>query len=285
MTGVTAFAIGVQGFRDSLYTIMLTFGDSTTPLSNGVPVTGSVSTGKYVYYSFATTNTTVPITVVLTRIAGDPDLVINNGTNTVVPRPTIGHAAFSELAYGSDWISIPSHSGTNFTIGVYGSGNSEFVITAVQSAVITLSDGVPQADFLVGGTSQSYQLLTNGQASSMSFTLTLTAGTATIAVFAVPGAGECNGDLQHADWRASGDYFTPAQINVAANDPSLLTRCVEINDGAMAVACVGRGRVGSGCNSKCDLGLCQLVLGGCLAGIAWSVSCCALVSGDCGFCM
>ncbi len=79
MTGGQTFAVGVQGFRESTYRITLSYPGGTTQLLNGVPVSGFADTGKYTYYQFNTTDAVNPITFVLTRLSGDPDLVINNG--------------------------------------------------------------------------------------------------------------------------------------------------------------------------------------------------------------
>jgi hypothetical protein len=79
MTSGQTFAVGVQGFRESTFRITLSYPDGVVPLYNGVPVSGFSDTGKYSYYRFTTNDFTNPITVVLTRLSGDPDLVINNG--------------------------------------------------------------------------------------------------------------------------------------------------------------------------------------------------------------
>ena len=138
------FAVGVQGFRASLYTIMLTFAGNETQLVNGIPVSGAVANDKYVYYTYVPTDVTTPFSVVLTRQSGDPDLVINNSPTL----PTINTAVYKELAYGNDIITItPQASDTVFTIGVYGTGNSQYTIVVTQNATVILADGVPQVCF------------------------------------------------------------------------------------------------------------------------------------------
>jgi hypothetical protein len=73
------FAVGVQGFRTTIFQLTLSFADNIVPLSNGMPVSGFVDAQGYTYFKFLTNDTQSPVTVVLTRLSGDPDLVIRNG--------------------------------------------------------------------------------------------------------------------------------------------------------------------------------------------------------------
>ncbi len=100
-----------------------------------------MDTAAYTYFSFEPNlQSGDPVTFVLTRLSGDPDLCINAGTI----KPTIYQNDYRETAYGNDVITITAVTSQVFTVAVFGSGTSSFTLLAVQNDSLTLVDGVPQ---------------------------------------------------------------------------------------------------------------------------------------------
>jgi hypothetical protein len=223
MTGQTAFSIAVYGFFDSIYSIQVDYNTTVPTLINGQVVTGSVASGAYMYYTYTSTDPHDEVSVVLTRLSGDPDLLVN--TNSWPP--TMGNATFTSLRHASDIINLPLQYTGVVTIGVYGSGASQFSLVVEQDVSVRLLDGVPAPGSLQRGTSQRFYLLALPSAASITFSLSLTSGAADIYIKAV---GNVSLDVWptpgNSDWNGHADYFTPYSLTIESGQPNFLTTYV-----------------------------------------------------------
>ncbi|KAL9644004.1 hypothetical protein ABK040_005472 [Willaertia magna] len=80
------YYIGVQGFRESLYSISVSKNDTLVHVLNGVASGGSVEPGEYQYFKFKLThNSDVTITVNPVNPRGDPDIYVSVNDNNQYP--------------------------------------------------------------------------------------------------------------------------------------------------------------------------------------------------------
>lgn len=217
LTAGHEFSLSVHGFRQSQYRLTYIVANDVTPLQDGVPLSDAVSAQAYQYYTFITTLDNVPLTVVLTRLSGDPDLFVNAGT----AKPTMGHADYQALAFGDDVLTIPGVAGQPFTIGVYGSVSSQFAILASQNGTVNLMDGVPQAASIPYGSTEEFVFYTLGSVdAALSVQFAVTQGS--LEFFISAGATPVYPSRTSYMWRGTANYASPYQLTIQTTDANYL---------------------------------------------------------------
>lgn len=216
------FAVAVQGFRESLYRLTFIVSGVPTQVVNGVPVSDNVGTGAYQYYTFSTVMTGQPVEVVLTRLTGDPDLVIAYGTFL----PTMGRNNQTGLAFGDDVLSIPNINtpvGTVYTIGVYGSVTSSFTLVVSQNQTTSLVDGVPQAASVPSGSATSFVYYTSGNSTApLTMLISVTTGSLEYFISSAQGDVPAYPSRTSNNWFGYATYSTPAQLTISSDSPNYL---------------------------------------------------------------
>ena len=213
-TAGDVLSLSVHGFRESQYRLTYIIANDVTVLSNGQSLSDAVAQQGYQYYSFTTLLDDVPLSFVLTRLSGDPDLFVNAGST----KPTMGHADYSGLAFGDDVITVPSGSaGSLFTIGVFGSVSSQYSIVVSQNVSTQLLDGVPQGSNVSYGSSASYVLYSSGNDGDITLQFTVISGSIEYFVSANTLPSRTS-----AMWRGTASYSSPSTLNILATDPNYL---------------------------------------------------------------
>eukprot|EP01006_Ploeotia_vitrea_P032269 TRINITY_DN64533_c0_g2_i1.p1 TRINITY_DN64533_c0_g2~~TRINITY_DN64533_c0_g2_i1.p1 ORF type:complete len:2597 (-),score=1385.65 TRINITY_DN64533_c0_g2_i1:818-8563(-) len=147
------YYIGVKGYRPSTFTIAAIQIDPSDPLdvlqlTDGQPQGGLVPEGEYLYFRFRTSQFHTQITVSVTTTSGDPDLLLNRGTD----RPNNTYSWHHSSALGQDMIVLFNQEPGVYTVGIYGYRTSFFAVTyATDDQVTLLQDGRSFHDELVEG--------------------------------------------------------------------------------------------------------------------------------------
>ena len=216
-------AIAVHGFRESLYRLTYVLSDNTTYISDGESVTGYVQLRGYQYYRFTQTQPSKVLTVVVTRLYGDPDLVVAIGDYL----PTLAVNNGSQLSFGDDVITLDISAylaGQDYTIGVYGSVNSQYTLVVSQNDTIQLTDGVPQAMSLPPGSPANFRYMTVG-ASASNVTLQISVSTGSLEFFMNSHAGDSGAypTGQSYFWTGTATYAAPYQLVITTGDANFLS--------------------------------------------------------------
>jgi hypothetical protein len=184
------YYIAVYGYTDSVYTISASFSLASL-LTDGVPQSGSVAPGAYVYYRFAIVDPHKDITIAVTPTTGNPNLFVTSNTATYPTTDPTTYEWSSQNWYSGENIVI-YHTDSNFcltsatigpagricmyVIGIYGQTASTFSIQMTSSnAVLVLRDSIPVRDWVPTGQLDyfSYQVATAPQPGSyLTFTVT-----------------------------------------------------------------------------------------------------------------
>lgn len=141
--------IGVYGFSASQYIIVASVG--YTQLQPGVAIPGQVAAGDYAYFYYDAP-TTVPFTITVSPISGDPDVYITTADASRYPNAT--NKQWSSAGFGTERVTIafdPNDPRTanlttpaRFYIGVTGFGRPAFFTVAVSGGqAASLPNGVP----------------------------------------------------------------------------------------------------------------------------------------------
>lgn len=224
LTAGHEYSLAVHGFRDSQYRLTYVVSDDVTTLYNGVPITDSVAIRAYQYYKFLTEYADLPLTIVLTRLSGDPDLCISVGTT----KPTMQINDGTAMAFGDDVVTYSVGAnpvGSVYTFGVYGSVNSQYSFAVSQNASTSLLDGVPQAASLLSGTPATFLYLTSGSVdASLALLFSVSAGSLEFFMSSSPAAaGPVYPNRTASDWSGRASYSSPYQLYIPQADANYLT--------------------------------------------------------------
>lgn len=171
---VCNITIGVYGWGASNYTITATSEAGAAALTPGLPFFDELlQGGTYNYYSLAATVDESRVTIAVTPLSGDPDILVSNtayiaqGTGGSA-RPTIG-ASTSYCAFSNSnrrdvvelYPSDPCYcvAPCTYYIGVLAwGGATQYSIVATETAnpIITLIDGLPMAGVLPQGETDQF---------------------------------------------------------------------------------------------------------------------------------
>ncbi len=229
------YAVAVHGFRNSEFRITLSSSGSSVQLQNGVVVTDTVDSGAYKYYTFTSADAqcSFPLTIVLMRLLGDPDLVVANGTW----RPTLSNYTWIERAFGTDVLNIPSDcSFRTITIGVHGYMRSLYTIVVSQNETVQLVDGVAQTDTVVNGSARNFEFLVGDDAvGGVTVSLSLVSGSAYI--FGLSGTAEVFPSRASNYWSGYADYFTPYELSISSADAHFVAQYVALDKAVGVYVC------------------------------------------------
>jgi len=171
------YYLGVLGSTNGTFTVSVSTNDAEVPLQNGVPVTGQVTEHGWKYFSYKVESENLDIAFVVTPITGDPDIFVSRGSSK--PNQT-EHDAFSQH-FGGDTLDIENAPVGTYFVGIRGSTNSTFTLTAISTDVsgstssldvISLIDGTPQQGFLHKGYVKYYAVEVQGECGLLSIQIT-----------------------------------------------------------------------------------------------------------------
>lgn len=145
------YTIGVVGFVASRFTLLATLqGITPNPvdLSDGIAQAGLVHRGQYAYYQYDRDHLSGDLHITVTAI-GSVSLFVS----------TVGLPSYLNYQWsGVSEIVIPDAPVNTYYIAVYGFADATFSITATDrgSAQVTLTEGIPYADFIAPASNYSY---------------------------------------------------------------------------------------------------------------------------------
>lgn len=129
-------------------------------LEPDVPIQTTVEAHEYAYFTFDMEDADAEVVISVTAVSGDPDLCVNLPCDFEgCAYPTITDSDKHSNMFGDDVVTFNSTESEigQYSIGVYGFLNTEFVITATTSSQnntnvsLVLTDGVPQSGDLDQG--------------------------------------------------------------------------------------------------------------------------------------
>ena len=212
----------------SSYTIIVSTGETTTVLQDGVPFRASVTLYTYSYFKFYVPDPGSSVRVAVTAMSGDPDLTV-----AMTPNPTLGNGTWVSLGMGDDIIIAHNVSGVMY-IGVFGFTNSSFSVVAhVTSGNSTtqLVNGRPQFG-TVKATDYQYFAYSNDALGNLTFTVTPLTGVVGLFVNTCVNMSltQCNVRRPTAtsyQWSANAS-LTGETIRISKLDPKACAGCVYV---------------------------------------------------------
>jgi hypothetical protein len=182
--------IAVYGFEACSYSLTASVG--VTMLQDGVPQSGRIDPGAFMYYQARVSDPDVDLRVEVTPLTGDVDLYVGLPKDLRpenLPSRSYGSYIWRQATLGADELTI-SHNDPKFcydcvyTIGVFGYRNSTFTIlsSAKRDAVVNLIQGRPQRGHVASGGSRFYSFFKSSSSEDMEISLTVLSGDADIYV-------------------------------------------------------------------------------------------------------
>lgn len=153
------YYIGVSGFTSGQHSFSIVVGDvNIVPIGNGIPTNGQVPVGGQNFYQMTPFTVslvpgTVPVTLSLNALSGDPDVYVTLSTapNPTIPGPTsytfslagfqgsnLLTMSYADISRVCTWTST-----CYLSVGVYGFTASSYVLTvATNNAIVNLTDSL-----------------------------------------------------------------------------------------------------------------------------------------------
>ena len=165
------YYISVESWSNTQYSILLALingngSTSSTQLTNGVTLQGTVFRNAYSHYYFVPQygagQTRGTVVFIVTSISGNPDLY----ASASYPQPTMEHHEYAASAAASDILVLNNVNSSVVFLGVHGASFQPYAqytvlatmynpATATQNA-LTLINGLPQTDFVLQGDYKYY---------------------------------------------------------------------------------------------------------------------------------
>eukprot|EP01083_Nonionella_stella_P269914 913584_1 len=233
------YAFMVSSSSATRFTISVSTGRIAT-LSLGTTVDGSVQARHFKYYqlTMAAPSDAVDLNIVVTRVAGDPDLYVSRADLTCPasspvtcdPRPTqaAGTYQYKSRAWLSDSVSIPyanlcpsDHGQTCvYYIGIYGFGAAQFRLAASLAGRVALQNGVPLHGSLPAPHSADRYFYIPVVGEETAITISVAVETGNPNLFVKQSHDVVTGwpTKNDSDWHSQ-NFFTSEQIVISPSDP------------------------------------------------------------------
>jgi len=221
------FIIAVRAFTlPCAYTLVATSSSFPTELVNGAIQRDRVAWGDYTRYFVRVPEGTPGLFISVTVSSGDPDLYVA-GPGFRTDTPTYDNYEYKAFAWGSDYLYIPHPRPGTYNVGVYGSWDSTYTITATTD-VLQLEDGYAQDDVVEAASTRYFEFVLDALGTPYNLTLSLNVHTG------------------YADFYMTNDGSIPSPTNsqFSSTTPSAIRGVLnipasQVNPGIYRVAVVG----------------------------------------------
>jgi len=161
MRSMCTYYIAVYGYTASNYSLVASTNHAVTQLQNNQPIQDHIGARLYEYFKFSVWEPGYDLSIVVTKISGDPDLYLSRVHQ--YPNRTQPHSqTITSRSIGNDSFFIDNATVGTYYIGVYGYRFSTFTLLAS----LTKSNASSECNATTSGLSCDVMTLINGQPQS-----------------------------------------------------------------------------------------------------------------------